>query len=101
MRDESSISEFLKKVKNRLDEVENSIRMTVETDAQFEASKDVVSSKLRENANRVVNRTFYVFFPHSMCECVIWIISVSFFESINILILLYVNIRILPVQKTR
>jgi hypothetical protein len=58
LEDETSIEPFLKNVKSRLSEVEDSIRVTVETDAQFEASKEVVASKLRENARRVVDRTF-------------------------------------------
>ena len=52
------ISKFLENVRIRLNEVEASIKSNVETD--FEASQDIVSYKLRENAKRVVDRTFFL-----------------------------------------
>ena len=51
------ISKFLENVRIRLNEVEASIKSNVETD--FEASQEIVSYKLRENAKRVVDRTFF------------------------------------------
>jgi hypothetical protein len=54
----AEISKFLENVRIRLNEVELSIKSNVDTD--FEASQEIVSYKLRENAKRVVDRTFFV-----------------------------------------
>ena len=56
----AEISKFLENVRIRLNEVEVSIKSNVDTD--FEASQEIVSYKLRENAKRVVDRTFFRFF---------------------------------------
>ena len=60
----AEISKFLENVRIRLNEVELSIKSNVDTD--FEASQEIVSYKLRENAKRVVDRTFFRFFLLSL-----------------------------------
>ena len=62
----AEISKFLENVRIRLNEVELSIKSNVDTD--FEASQEIVSYKLRENAKRVVDRTFFRFFSLSLLK---------------------------------
>ena len=75
------ISKFLENIRIRLNEVEVSIKSHVEND--FEASQEIVSYKLRENAKRVVDRTFFVDFSTKKSLFLVYIRSQSLVEQEN------------------